>query len=154
MSTPTIFANLENLANDCGMHRNTLPKYLSELLKAGLVRFDTPSYWRRKSGYAMEIHFSTKMVEKWLRDNGFLKTMHKNTAWSKSRNADEIYTAYKVRVNRSRKSTGLRASCLHNCLNKSERVQVAAVRWNSIPFCALRFAGRNLSGLEARKWTR
>ena len=81
-STPAIYANLENLASECDMNRQTLRKYLNELSKAGLFRFETPPYWRRKSGFATEIHFPTKTVEKWLRDNGFLMTMDRNLPWS------------------------------------------------------------------------
>ena len=83
-STPTIFANLEKLAGECDMSRPTLRRYLQELSKAGLFRFDTPPYWRRKSGHATEIHFPTKAVEKWLRDNGFFMTMERNLPWSKA----------------------------------------------------------------------
>ena len=83
-STPTIFANLEKLAGECDMSRPTLRSYLQELSKAGLFRFDTPPYWKRKSGHATEIHFPTKAVEKWLRDNGFFMTMERNLPWSKA----------------------------------------------------------------------
>ena len=73
-STPTIFANLEKLAGECDMSRPTLRRHMQELSKAGLFRFDTPPYWKRKSGFATEISFPTKTVEKWLRDNGFFMT--------------------------------------------------------------------------------
>ena len=83
-STPTIFANLEKLAGECDMSRPTLRKYMQELSKAGLFRFSTPPYWKRKSGFATEISFPTKAVEKWLRDNGFFMTMERNLPWSKA----------------------------------------------------------------------
>lgn len=89
MTTPTAYANLETLAAEIGMTRKTLRKYMTEIEKARLFRFDTPPYWRRKSGHATEISFPTKLVQKWLRENGFLNTMGKNYPCSKSRSADK-----------------------------------------------------------------
>jgi hypothetical protein len=89
MTTPSAYSNLETLAAEIGMTRKTLRKYMTEIEKARLFRFDTPPYWRRKSGHATEISFPTKMVEKWLRENGFLNTMGKNSPCSKSRSADK-----------------------------------------------------------------
>jgi hypothetical protein len=90
-STPDVFANLENLAGECGIHRDTLRKYMTELADKGIFRFVVPPYYKRQKGFATEIHFPTRMVHKWLRDNGFSKVMPKNAACSKSRNADKTY---------------------------------------------------------------
>ena len=113
MSTPTIYANLENLAGDCGMHRETLRKYLAEISKAGLFRFDTPPYWRRKSGYATEISFPTKMVEKWLRDNGFLKTMTKNAAWSKHEKVNKTGVSTSAKLQKTPSTMAKNAATYH-----------------------------------------
>ena len=124
MSTPTIFANLENLANDCAVSVRTLRKYRHEIEKAGLFRFETPPYWKRKTGFATEIHFPTKMVEKWLRDNGFLTTTGKNFQWSNQGKVNKTGVSPPAKLPKSTSTTGKNFHTFH----KDEVAHGAATR--------------------------
>ena len=78
-----------------------------------MFRFDTPPYWRRKSGYATEISFPTKMVEKWLRDNGFLKTMTKNAAWSKHEKVNKTGVSTSAKLQKTPSTMAKNAATYH-----------------------------------------
>jgi hypothetical protein len=77
--TPKIHTNLEKLAAECGMHRETLRKYMAELAKRKVFHFRVPDFNSRGAAKATEIRFPTFNVRKWLRHSDNLKSMAKNS---------------------------------------------------------------------------